>query len=125
MTRPMLINDWLALPGNHDVYQEAIDPNPSSGCIKGFDAKKREGMEMAPIRLKRLKELDIDHDMNVCGMPDQLVFDNGPEVNARRILSLEKTGVNVKYSRARTGHAKSIIERLNRSQKEALEGVEK
>jgi putative transposase len=81
---------------------------------------------MAPIKLKRFKELDVDRDMNVCGMPDQLVIDNGPEVKPSRIQSLlKKLGVDIKCCKARTGHQKPFIERLNRSLKEALEGVGK
>lgn len=30
-----------------------------------------------------MNELDIEHDMNVCGTPGQLVVDNGPETKSR------------------------------------------
>ncbi|MCZ2900947.1 Mu transposase C-terminal domain-containing protein [Burkholderia thailandensis] len=80
-------------------------------------------MYMAPVKLKRFKEMGIDHDMNVCGTPGQLVFDNGPEAKTSRIQNLERLGVDVKHCRARAGHEKPYIERLNRSLKEALEGL--
>lgn len=78
-------------------------------------------MYMAPLKAKRFKELGIDHDMNVCGTPGQLIFDNGPENKGERIQNLERLGVDVKHCRARAGHEKPFIERLNRSLKEALE----
>jgi putative transposase len=80
-------------------------------------------MYMAPMKLKRFKEMGIDHDMNVCGTPGQLVFDNGPENKRSRIQSLEKLGTDVKHCKARAGQEKPFIERLNRSLKEALEGL--
>lgn len=80
-------------------------------------------MYMAPIKLKRFKEMGIDHDMNVCGTPGQLVFDNGAETKTSRIQNLEKLGTDVKHCRARAGQEKPFIERLNRSLKEALEGL--
>lgn len=80
-------------------------------------------MYMAPIKQKHFKELGIDHDMNVCGTPGQLVFDNGAEAKGSRIKNLEKLGVDVKHCRARAGQEKPFIERLNRSLKEALEGL--
>lgn len=80
-------------------------------------------MYMAPIKQKRFKEMGIDHDMNVCGTPGQLVFDNGPENKRSRIQNLEKLGTDVKHCRARAGQEKPFIERLNRSLKEALEGL--
>ncbi len=131
MTRPTLIHDRLALPGNHDTCREAIAPSPGSGCIEVFDAQNGEDtlaraeMYMVPIKLKRFTEPDADHDMNVYGKPDQLVFDNGPEVMASRMPCLKELGVDVKFCKARSKYAKPLIERLNRSLKEALEGVEK
>ncbi len=80
-------------------------------------------MYMAPVKLKRFKEMGIDHDMNVCGTPGQLVFDNGAETKTSRIQNLEKLGTDVKHCKARAGHQKPFIERLNRSLKEALEGL--
>ncbi|WP_430226905.1 Mu transposase C-terminal domain-containing protein [Paraburkholderia tropica] len=80
-------------------------------------------MYMAPIKLKRFKEMGIDHDMNVCGTPGQLVFDNGAEAKTSRIQNLEKLGTDVKHCKARAGQQKPFIERLNRSLKEALEGL--
>ncbi|NPT39633.1 Mu transposase C-terminal domain-containing protein [Paraburkholderia xenovorans] len=80
-------------------------------------------MYMAPIKLKRFKEMGIDHEMNVCGTPGQLVFDNGAEAKTSRIQNLEKLGTDVKHCRARAGQEKPFIERLNRSLKEALEGL--
>lgn len=80
-------------------------------------------MYMSPIKQKRFKEMGIDHDMNVCGTPGQLVFDNGPENKRSRIQNLEKLGTDVKHCRARAGHEKPFIERVNRSLKEALEGL--
>lgn len=78
---------------------------------------------MAPLKAKRFKALGIDHDMNVCGTPGLLVFDNGPENKGERIKNLERLGVDVKHCRARAGQEKPFIERLNRSLKEALEGL--
>lgn len=80
-------------------------------------------MYMAPIKAKRFEALGVDHDMNVCGTPGQLVFDNGSEAKGRRIQNLERLGVDVKHCRARAGQEKPYIERLNRSLKEALEGL--
>lgn len=80
-------------------------------------------MYMAPIKAKRFKALGIDHDMNVCGTPGQLLFDNGAETKGRRIQNLEKLGVDVIHCRARAGQEKPFIERFNRSLKEALEGL--
>ncbi|WP_186223233.1 hypothetical protein [Burkholderia gladioli] len=128
MTRPPLIHDRLALPRNHDVCREAIAPNRSGGCIKVFASQNGEDtpacVEMCMAPTKRFKEQDVDH-MNVCGKPDQLVFDDGPEVMASRMQSLKELVVDVKFCKARSGHTKPFIERLNRSLKAALEGVGK
>lgn len=80
-------------------------------------------MYMAPLKKKRFEELGIDHAMNICGTPGQLVFDNGAEAKGGRIQNLERLGVDVKHCRARAGQEKPFIERLNRSLKEALEGL--
>lgn len=80
-------------------------------------------MYMAPIKARRFKAMGIDHDMNVCGTPGQLVFDNGPENKGQRIKKMEKLGVDVKHCRAMSGQEKPFIERLNRSLKEAMEGL--
>ncbi|KAI3594352.1 hypothetical protein D9X30_0584 [Cupriavidus sp. U2] len=80
-------------------------------------------MYMAPLKKKRFEELGIDHDMNVCGTPGQLVFDNGAEAKGGRIQNLERLGVDVKHCRARAGQEKPFVERFNRSLKEALEGL--
>lgn len=80
-------------------------------------------MYMAPLKKKRFEELGIDHAMNVCGTPGQLIFDNGPENKGGRIQNLERLGVDVKHCRARAGQEKPFIERLNRSLKEAMEGL--
>ncbi|CAJ0699111.1 integrase catalytic domain-containing protein [Ralstonia wenshanensis] len=80
-------------------------------------------MYMAPLKKKRFEELGIDHAMNVCGTPGQLIFDNGPETKGRRIQNLERLGVDVKHCRARAGQEKPFIERLNRPLKEALEAL--
>jgi putative transposase len=131
MTCPPLIHDRLALPRNHDVCREAIAPNPSSGYIKVFDAQSgehelaRAEMYMSPIKLKRVKDLDVDHDINAYGKPDQLVFDDGHEVMASRMQNLKELVVHVKFCKARSGHTKPFIERLNRSLKAALEGAGK
>lgn len=78
---------------------------------------------MAPLKKKRFEELGIDHAMNVCGTPGQLIFDNGPETKGDRIQNLEKLGVDVKHCKARAGQEKPFIERFNRSLKEAIEGL--
>lgn len=80
-------------------------------------------MYMAPLKKKRFEELGIDHAMNVCGTPGQLVFDNGSETKGGRIQNLERLGVDIKHCRARAGQEKPFIERSNRSLKEALEGL--
>ncbi|MDF3887904.1 Mu transposase C-terminal domain-containing protein [Cupriavidus basilensis] len=80
-------------------------------------------MYMAPLKKKRFEELGIDHAMNVCGTPGQLIFDNGAEAKGGRIQNLERLGVDVKHCRARAGQEKPFIERLNRSLKEAMEGL--
>lgn len=77
-------------------------------------------MYMAPLKLKRFKELGIDHDMNVCGTPGLFVFDNGPENKSARIDNLEKLGTETRYCRGRAGQEKPFIERLNRSLKEVI-----
>lgn len=99
--------------GWHFVVGAPVDAD-SLACVE---------MYMAPMKQKRFKQLGIDHDMNVCGTPGQLVFDNGPEAKGGRIQNLEKLGVDVKHCRARAGQEKPFIERLNRSLKEALEGL--
>ncbi|MHA6848918.1 hypothetical protein [Ralstonia syzygii] len=76
---------------------------------------------MAPLKKKRFEELGIDHAMNVCGTPGQLIFDNGAEARGGRIQNLQRLGVDVKHCRARAGQEKPFIERLNRSLKEAME----
>ena len=78
---------------------------------------------MAPLKKKRFEEIGVDHDMNVCGTPAQLIFDNGAEAKTARVQNLEKLGVDVNHCRARAGQEKPFIERLNRSLKEALEGL--
>ncbi len=60
-----------------------------------------------------MNELDVDHDMNVCGTPGQLVVDNGPETKSGRIQDLDRLGAHVKHCRARAGQQKALIERLN------------
>jgi putative transposase len=80
-------------------------------------------MYMSPLKKKRFEELGIDHDMNVCGTPGQLVVDNGAEVTGTRISNLNKLGVDTKHCRARAGQEKPFMERLNRSVKEAIEGL--
>ncbi|NKB13742.1 integrase [Ralstonia solanacearum] len=80
-------------------------------------------MYMAPLKKKRFEELGVNHAMNVCGTPGQLVFDNGPETKGGRIKNLERLGVDVKHCKARAAQQKPFIERLNRSLKEALEAL--
>jgi putative transposase len=86
----------------------------SLACIELF---------MAPLKAERFRVLGVNHGMNVCGTPGQLVFDNGPEAKGRRIENLQKLGVDVKYCRAKAAQEKPFVERLNRSLKEALEGL--
>lgn len=80
-------------------------------------------MYMSPAKQGRFKQLKINHDKNIYGTPGLLVFDNGAETRGSRIKNLEKLGVDVLHCRARAGHEKPFIERLNRSLKEALEGL--
>ena len=42
MTHALLLHDRLAPPNNHEAYLEVLDPHPRRGCIKVFDAEKRE-----------------------------------------------------------------------------------
>jgi len=69
-----------------------------------------------------MNELDIDHDMNVCGTPGQLVVDNGPETKGGRIRNLDLLGAHVKHGRARAGQQKAVIERLNCSSRTETTG---
>ncbi|EEA03724.1 hypothetical protein BH160DRAFT_1021 [Burkholderia sp. H160] len=80
-------------------------------------------MYTAPRKLERFKALGLDLDMNMCGTAGQIVFDNGAETKTSRIQNLQKLGTDVKHCRARAAHEKPFIERLNRSLKEALEGL--
>ncbi|SCK11658.1 integrase [Vogesella sp. LIG4] len=80
-------------------------------------------MYMSPRKAALFQQMKIDHDKNVCGTPGLLVFDNGAENKGSRIKNLEKLGVDVLHCRARAGQEKPFIERLNRSLKEALEGL--
>jgi putative transposase len=91
------------------------------GGLTDTDSLACAEMYMAPIKQKRFEELGINHAMNVCGTPGELIFDNGPEAKGGRIQRLERLGVDVKHCRARAGQEKPFIERLNRSLKEALE----
>jgi putative transposase len=80
-------------------------------------------MYMSAMKVKRFEELAIDHDMNVCGTPGQLIFDNGPEAKGSRIQNLEKLGTDVKHCKSRNPQEKPFIERANKSLKVALEGL--
>ncbi|MDR5794520.1 integrase [Caballeronia sp. LZ008] len=80
-------------------------------------------MYMSAMKVKRFEELAIDHAMNVCGTPGQLIFDNGPEAKGSRIQNLEKLGTDVKHCKSRNPQEKPFIERLNKSLKVALEGL--
>ncbi|WP_269509099.1 Mu transposase C-terminal domain-containing protein [Burkholderia sp. IMCC1007] len=77
-------------------------------------------MYTAPLKLNRFKELGVDHDMNACGTPGLIVFDNGAENKTSRIENLERLGIEVRHCRGRAGQEKPFIERLNRSLKEAI-----
>ncbi|WP_052408668.1 hypothetical protein [Paraburkholderia acidipaludis] len=66
-------------------------------------------MYMAPLKLKQLKELGVDHEMNICGTPGLLVFDNGPENKSARIDSLEKLGTEIRYCRGRAGPGRKSL----------------
>ncbi|CAB3752462.1 Mu transposase C-terminal domain-containing protein [Paraburkholderia humisilvae] len=93
------------------------------GAPRDTDTLACAEMYMAPIKKKRFEELGIDHEMNVCGTPGQLIFDNGPEAKTSRIENLQKLGVDVKHCKSRAPQQKPFIERFNRSLKEALEGL--
>ncbi|MBS0355504.1 MAG: DDE-type integrase/transposase/recombinase [Proteobacteria bacterium] len=93
------------------------------GGVTDTDSLACAELYMAPIKQQRFQELGINHAMNVCGTPGELVFDNGPEAKGSRIQNLERLGVDVKHCRARAGQEKPFIERLNRSLKEALEAL--
>jgi putative transposase len=80
-------------------------------------------MYMSASKAKRFEELGIDHDMNVCGTPGQLIFDNGPEAKGSRIQNLERLGTDVKHCKSRNPQEKPFIERANKSLKIALEGL--
>jgi putative transposase len=80
-------------------------------------------MYMAPVRLKFFGALGIDCTFAACGTPGLIVFDNGAEAKTWRIENLTRLGVDVRHCRARAGQEKPFIERLNRSLKQALEGL--
>ncbi|WP_210772697.1 hypothetical protein [Ralstonia solanacearum] len=69
-----------------------------------------------------MNELDIDHDMNVCGTPGQLVVDNGPETKGGLIQNLDRLCAHVKHCRASAGQQKAVIERLNCSSRTETTG---
>lgn len=80
-------------------------------------------MYMSAMKVKRFEELAIDHAMNVCGTPGQLIFDNGAEAKGSRIQNLEKLGTDVKHCKSRNPQEKPFIERSNRSLKNGMEGL--
>lgn len=77
-------------------------------------------MYMAPLKLQRFKELGINHDMEVCGTPGVIVFDNGSENKPPRIVNLGRLGVDIRHCRGRAGQEKPFIERLNFSLKKDI-----
>lgn len=93
------------------------------GAVTDTDSLACVEMYMSPLKQQRFQELGIDHAMNVCGTPGELVFDNGQETKGERIQKLGRLGTDVKHCRARAGQEKPFVERLNRSLKEALEAL--
>jgi len=57
------------------------------------------------------------------GTPAELVLDNGPETQGKRINALSQLGIAVTHCQARHAHQKPFVERLNRSLKEAVESL--
>ena len=78
-------------------------------------------MYLTPTKEARFKELGIAHALNVYGTPAQIIFDNGPETKGKRIIRLERLGIDVKHCKAREAQGKPYVERLNRSLKEGLQ----
>lgn len=96
-------------------YLMAGSPRESDGlrCVGSTLFSKKEAFK----RLGLDREIDID----ICGTPEVLVLDNGPEARGERMQRLSRLGITVNYCKSRHPHQKPFIERLNRSLKEALE----
>ena len=84
------------------------------------DSLKCIGRSMFP-RTDQLAALGIQCQVDLFGTPLQLIWDNGPETQGKRLLELTRLGINIMYCKALHAQGKPFIERLNRSLKEALE----
>jgi putative transposase len=65
--------------------------------------------------------LGINANWDCEGTPAMLIFDNGSENKGDRVEQLPRLNMGVMHCKARAGHGKPFIERLNRSLKEGLE----
>jgi putative transposase len=93
------------------------------GSPREMDSLRCLEMYLTPAKAARFKELDIAHESNIFGTPTQLIFDNGPETKGSRIYNLEMLEIDVKHCKAKEAQGKPFIERLNKSLKEALQGL--
>jgi putative transposase len=71
----------------------------------------------------RLKQLEVNFDLDIYGTPSHLVLDNGPENRGERVQGLTKISIDPDNLKANHPHHKPFIERLNRSLKEYLESL--
>lgn len=78
---------------------------------------------MSPRKAELFRELGIVHGINAYGTPGQISVDNGPENKGRRIDGLQKLGVDVHHCTSKSPQEKPYIERINRSLKDAAEGL--
>lgn len=84
-------------------------PSESDGlrCVESILFSKRD-------TFKRLG-LDEQIDLDVCGTPEVLVVDNGPENKGERMTRLAGLGITLEYCKSKHPHHKPFIERLNKS----------
>jgi putative transposase len=94
------------------------------GAPREMDSLLCLEMYLTPAKAARFAELGIVRALNIYGTPALVVFDNGPETKGRRIIRLERLGIDVKHCKAKEAQGKPFIERLNKSLKEALQRLE-
>ena len=70
-----------------------------------------------------LNSMDIKFSVDPYGTPLDLIFDNGSENSRLRMAAVTQVGISPQWAEVSGGHRKPFIERLNRSLKEALEGL--
>jgi putative transposase len=90
------------------------------GSPKGSDSLACFERVMFP-KKNLIEAMGINCDIDLYGTPFQVIFDNGPENKAPRMLNLTRLGIKPMYCKSRHAHGKPFIERLNRSLKVALE----